>query len=159
MAEILNPNKMNTEAKVQAAAERLIKTQIDQVENKKFQLEKFLNTLATFSPETGGFDEISALLALPEEQFAMLSPVFLSSLEKGLSSINDKLLLVQSMNLLGMTVEQMGQQYEVIYSEIDQQLGAVLSYQKRDFLKRMLAITYNTIVEAEGVAKKRRFSL
>jgi dUTP pyrophosphatase len=46
------------------------------------------------------------------------------------------------------------EQYEQIYDEIDKQMGEYLSHQKRDFLKQMLAITYNALAEAEGVAKK-----
>ena len=62
--------------------------------------------------------------------------------------------MVQSMNMLGMKAENVREQYEQIYTEIDTQMGEVLTRQKRDFLKQMLGITYNALSEAEGVAKK-----
>jgi dUTP pyrophosphatase len=62
--------------------------------------------------------------------------------------------MVQSMNLAGLKAENVREQYEQIYDEIDKQMGEYLSNQKRDFLKQMLAITYNALAEAEGVAKK-----
>ena len=43
---------------------------------------------------------------------------------------------------------------DAIYKEIDDQMGDILSHQKRDFLKQMLGITYNALAEAEGIAKK-----
>jgi dUTP pyrophosphatase len=58
------------------------------------------------------------------------------------------------MNLTGLKAENVREQYEAIYEEIDSQMGDVLSHQKRDFLKQMLGITYNALAEAEGVAKK-----
>jgi dUTP pyrophosphatase len=94
------------------------------------------------------------MLALPEEYFAVLAPVFLDELERGLKNINDQMILIQSMNVAGLTVENVREQYEAIYSEIDAQMGDILTRQKRDFLKRMISITYNALAEAEGVAKK-----
>jgi dUTP pyrophosphatase len=94
------------------------------------------------------------MLALPEEQFTILAPVFLAELEKGLHNINDQMVMVQSMNMLGMKAENVREQYEQIYQEIDTQMGDLLSNNKRSFLKQMLGMTYNALAEAEGVAKK-----
>jgi dUTP pyrophosphatase len=75
-------------------------------------------------------------------------------LERGLKHVNDQMMLVQSMNLAGLKVENVREQYEAIYSELDNQMGDILSNQKRDFLKQMLGITYNALAEADGVSKK-----
>ena len=48
-----------------------------------------MNALSEVNPELGGFDELGALLALPEEQFAIISSVFLGELEKGMRNVND----------------------------------------------------------------------
>jgi dUTP pyrophosphatase len=58
------------------------------------------------------------------------------------------------MNMAGLKVENVREQYDAIYTEIDNQMGDILSHQKRDFLKQMLGMTYNALAEAEGVAKK-----
>lgn len=137
-----------------ASAEKIIQSQKAQTEQKKFEFEKFMKALQEVSPETGGFDELGVLLALPEEEFAIISPIFLGELERGMRNINDQMIMVQSMNMLGMKAENVREQYEAIYKEIDDQMGDIISKQKRDFLKQMLGMTYNALSEAEGVAKK-----
>ena len=146
---------INTPAQAQEAAKKLV-TQQEQInESKKFAFEDFANTLNNIDPSLGGFDELGAMLALPDEHFALLAPVFLDELERGLNNVNDRLLMVQSMNLAGLTVEQMQEQYKAICDGIDVQLKDSLSAIKRDFLKRMLGTTYNAISESEGVAKRQ----
>ena len=154
MAEIIRPDLLNTKEQAAAAAQKVIESGRAQTEAKKFEFEKFMKVLQEANPELGGFDEFGAMLALPEEQFAVLAPVFLAELKKGMHNINDQMVMVQSMNMLGMKAEHVREQYEQIYNEIDQQMGDILSRQKRDFLKQMLGLTYNALAEAEGVAKK-----
>jgi dUTP pyrophosphatase len=154
MAEIINPKSINTKTDVEAAAKKVIEAQRAETEARRFEFEKFMNVLQEANPELGGFDELGAMLALPEEQFTILAPVFLAELEKGLHNINDQMVMVQSMNMLGMKAENVREQYEQIYQEIDTQMGDLLSNNKRSFLKQMLGMTYNALAEAEGVAKK-----
>ena len=154
MAEILNPLQNNKKEAAVAAAQKIIESQKTQTDAKKFEFEKFMNALQEVNPELGGFDELGAMLAMPEEQFAILAPVFLAELERGMRNVNDQMIMVQSMNMLGMKAENVREQYEAIYKEIDEQMGDLLSHQKRDFLKQMLGMTYNALSEAEGVAKK-----
>jgi dUTP pyrophosphatase len=113
-----------------------------------------MKALAEVNPDMGGFDELGTLLAMPEEHFAILAPVFLAELEKGLKNVNDQMILVQSMNMAGLKAENVREQYDAIYTEIDNQMGDILSRQKRDFLKQMLSMTYNALAEADGIAKK-----
>lgn len=148
MAEITNKEQ------AVAAAQRVVESQRTQSEQRKFEFEKYMKALAEVNPDVGGFDELGTLLAMPEEHFAILAPVFLAELGKGLKNVNDQMIMVQSMNLAGLKAENVREQYEQIYDEIDKQMGEYLSHQKRDFLKQMLAITYNALAEAEGVAKK-----
>ena len=154
MAEIIKPNSLNTKAQAIASAQRIIESQRSEVEQKKFEFQKFMETLQEMNPELGGFDELGAMLALPEEQFVILAPVFLNELEKGFHNINDQMVMVQSMNIMGLKTENVREQYEAICQEIDEQMGDVLSRLKRDFLKQMLGMTYNALAEAEGIAKK-----
>ena len=154
MAEIIRPEGLNTKEQAVAAAQKVVESQRIQTEQKRFEFEKFMNALQEANPEMGGFDELGAMLALPEEQFAILAPVFLAELEKGMHNINDQMIMVQSMNVLGLKAENVREQYEAICKEIDEQMGDVISNHKRDFLKQMLSMTYNALAEAEGVAKK-----
>lgn len=154
MAEIIRPEGLNTKEQVVAAAQKIVESQRTQTEQKRFEFEKFMNALQEVNPEMGGFDELGAMLALPEEQFAILAPVFLAELEKGMRNVNDQMMMVQSMNMLGLKAENVREQYGEIYKEIDEQMSDIVSHQKRDFLKQMLAMTYNALAEAEGIAKK-----
>ena len=148
MAEILNIQQ------AKEAAQHAVEVQREQTQKKKFEFEQYMKALQEVNPEMGGFDEVATLLAMPEEHFAILAPVFLAELEKGLKNVNDQMILVQSMNMTGLKVENVREQYEAIYNEIDEQMGDIISRQKRDFLKQMLGITYNALAEAEGIAKK-----
>ena len=145
---------IRTPEDAKVAAQRVVEQQIEQSETKKFEFEKFMEAIAEVNPDIGGFDELGTLLALPEESFSLLAPVFLAELERGFRNVNDQMILVQSMNMAGLKVEQVREQYEAIYEEIDKQMSELLSAQKRDFLKKMLGMTYNTLAEADGVAKR-----
>lgn len=154
MAEIIRPEGLNAKEQAIAAANKIVEIQQVQEQTKRFEFEKFINTIQQISPEVGGFDELGAMLALPEEQFSILAPIFLGELEREMHNINDQVLMVQSMNMLGMKSENVLEQYEQICREIDEQMSDLLSHQKRDFLKQMLGITYNALAEAEGITKK-----
>lgn len=145
---------INTPIQAQEAAQKLVAQQEHINEGKRFAFEDFTNTLANLDPNLGGFDELGAMLSLSDEDFALLAPVFLDELEKGLNNVNDKLLMVQSMNLAGLTVEDMQKQYQSICEGIDIQLKDSLSPIKRSFLKRMIGTTYNALSESEGVSKR-----
>ena len=136
------------------AAEKVVQSQIKESESRKFEFEKYMSVLSEASNDMTNFEELSAMLALSEDQFSLLSPIFLEHLEKGLKNTNDQLLMVQSMNMAGLKAENVREQYEQICLEIDEQMGKILSNQKRDFLKRMLGITYNALAEAEGITKR-----
>jgi dUTP pyrophosphatase len=148
MAEIRNIEE------VKAAAEKVIESQRLQTEERRFEFEKFLSAMQEANPEMGGFDEVATLLAMPEEHFQVLAPVFLAELEKGLVDVNTRLIMVQAMNLQGMKVDNVREQYLAICEQIDEQMGDILSNQKRDFLKGMLGITYNAMSESEGASKR-----
>ena len=154
MAEILKPEGLNTKNQAVEAAKKVVASQRAYNKERRFEFEKFMEALQNVNPEIGGFDELGAMLALPDEQFAILAPIFLAELEKGLKNVNDQMIMVQSMNLMGLKAENVRDQYEAIYKEIDEQMGDLLTRAKRDFLKQMLGVTYNALAEAEGVAKK-----
>lgn len=96
--------------------------------------------------------EIGAILALPDEQFAIIAPYFLNELEKGYSDLNTQLLLVQALNLAGKKYEDVEEEYFAICDLIDQQ--ASFTAPKRDFLKQIIGFTYNSIANMDGIAKK-----
>lgn len=121
---------------------------------KKNLFEEIAKEIEQVNPALGGFEELAEILALPEDKFAILEPIFIDELQKSFNNISDKLVLVQTLNASGIKVEDLQESYLKINEEIDGQLGASLSRPKRDFLKKMLGITYNAIADTEGIAKK-----
>lgn len=151
---VIIDGKEQVTAIAKESVEKVIQTQKEQQNKNKFVFEQYMQALQSVTPDMVGFEDLAVILAMPEEHFEVFAPVFLSELEQGFKNINDQMLLVQAMNSAGLTVENIRIQYEAIYKEIDNQLGAELSQNKRDFLKQMLGITYNALAESEGVAKK-----
>lgn len=139
---------------VRAAAQETIQAAQEQSAQHQSFLETALAEINNIDPELGGFEGIAALLVLPDEQFAFLSPVFLNEIEKTFTNVNTQLSLVQMMNVAGVKLEDIQQEYLTICQEIDEQLGEALTHPKRDFLKRLLGLTYNALSEANGIAKK-----
>ena len=121
---------------------------------RKSIFENLMAEIEKVNPALGGFEEIGALLALPDDQFSIIAPIFLEEMEKSINNIDDKLLLVQAMNINGTKLEDLQQAYVKLAELIDTQYSSIMSVPKRDFLKRMIGLTYNAISEAEGVAKR-----
>lgn len=151
MSKVIDFNSINS-AK-EAAQDFVQKTQ-EQVNQNKVSLEKVLDEIKNINPELGGFEEIAAILSLTEEAFAILAPVFLDELEKSFNNINDKMFMAQTFNAAGIRAEDARNEFLKICEGIDQQLAGTVSYQKREFLKRMLGLVYNTLSETEGISKR-----
>ena len=100
-----------------------------------------------------GIEEIGALLALPDEQFNILSEIFLQELEKSINNPADKILLQEAMRQSGKTVEEFAKLQEEVIKEIDEKLSNNLPKNRLDFLKRMMTIITNLFAEAEGTSK------
>ena len=136
------------------AAKKTIE-RVQQVQNEqKSTFEALLQEVEKINPALGGFDELAALLALSDEQFILISPIFLAELEKSFNNIDDKLFLAQAMNASGTRVEDMQEAYTQLIDAIDTNFEGILTTPKKDFLKRLLAITYNSIADVQGVTKR-----
>ena len=94
------------------------------------------------------------MLSLPEEQFQVLRPIVEQELEKSLNNVGDKLILTQALNANGSKAEDLVEAFEIIAEQIDTQMAAEMSKQKRDFLKHLMANICNAISDTEGIAKK-----
>jgi dUTP pyrophosphatase len=151
-AKITRP--INTPEEARAAAQNMAQRSADQAAEKKNILQSAMEELKNINPELGGFEEIAVLLTMPEEQFALIAPVFLHEIEKSFNNVNDQMAMVQAMNVAGIKAEDAEKEYLAICEAIDIQMAENLSTQKRDFIKQLLAITYNAVNEAEGITKR-----
>lgn len=121
----------------------------------KEDIEGLKNALGDVLGENADFnmmDSISAMLAMPEEQFRLLAPGILQSYKQSLNNPNDKIALVHALNASGGKAEDVTEGFMVLIEAIDKTEN--ISRQKRDFLKEMIATICNAIVDTEGIAKK-----
>lgn len=149
MAKILN-----TPEQVKEAAHNFVAQSEAQTQERKNILASTMEEIKNINPEIGGFEEIATLLALPEEHFALLAPLFLSELEKSFNNVNDQLAMVQAMNAAGIKAEDAEKEYLLLCEQIDEQMAESLSAQKRDFLKGIMGLSYNAVSAADGIAKR-----
>ena len=149
MAKTLNTPEQVKELVQEAVAESNQKT-----DERKNILQKSIEELDKLNPNFGGFDGVGLLLALPEEQFALLAPTFLMELEKSINNSNDQFAMAQAMNTSGYRIEDVQKAFQEICTQVDEQMGDMLSAQKREFLKSLVGITYNAVAAAEGIAKR-----
>lgn len=145
---------INTPEQAKTAAQNMAQRAADEAAEKKNIIEAALNEIKNVNPELGGFEEIAVLLTMPDEQFALIAPVFLHELEKSFNNVNDQMAMVQAMNVAGVRAEDAEKEYLAICGAIDTQMEEQLSPIKRDFIKQLLALTYNAVSEAEGITKR-----
>lgn len=136
------------------AAQNINQASADKITEKQSAFEKLFEGIEKITPQLGGFDELAMMLSLPEEQFALLAPIFLEELEKGFNNVQDKIFIAQAVNAAGQKMEDIQATFMQLHESIDEQFAELLSAQKRDFLKRMLSISYNSLAETEGVIKR-----
>ena len=146
--------KMVTANDAREAAQRVNAASQQKIDEKQGAFEKILAGIEKINPQLGGFDEMAMILALPEEQFVILGPIFLDELEKSFSNVQDKIFIAQAVNAAGQRVEDIQQVFIELIDSIDDQFSEILSTPKRDFLKRVLSISYNSLAETEGVIKR-----
>ena len=147
-------NKIMTFNDARKAAQNINETSLKRMEEKQGAFEKIFEGIEKINPSLGGFDEMSMLLALPEEQFVILAPIFLEELEKSFNNVQDKIFIAQAVNAAGQKVEDIQVAFMRLIESIDTQFAELLTPQKRDFLKRVLSISYNSLAETEGVIKR-----
>lgn len=126
---------------------------IEEKERTTSFFEELFDELGDIDSSLGDFEEIVTLLSLPDEQFNVISELFLDELQKALNSNTGKLQLLQGLSGAGNKVDDLIEAYEAVIEQIEVQLKDV-SQPKKDFLKRMMAIIINTVSSGEGAAKK-----
>lgn len=101
-----------------------------------------------------GLEEIGSLLAMPDNQFVLIAPIFLEELEKTYNDVNTQMLMIQTLNASGHKLDDFEKEYLALCDVIDSEIGAQFTTPKRDFLKSLIGITYNSVAGIEGIAKK-----
>ena len=149
-----NNSKIISFEQAKSTAKKLSQDSVSRQEVKQNAFEKLLEEIKKINPSLGGFDELAMMLSLPDEQFVLIAPIFLDELEKSYNNVQDKIFIAQAVNATGQKMEDIQGIFVQLIESIDTQFSTVISAQKRDFLKRMLSISYNALAETEGITKR-----
>lgn len=145
--------KLSNELEVRAAARTMMADARAQQLDTNTMIHQWLEENKDIQGDDEQFRILASLLALPEDQFALLAPVFLEEMEHGYNDPATQLVLVQMYNLQGVKEENLREEYFKLADAIDE-VADQFSAQKRDFLKQMLFLNLNVMAAAEGIAKR-----
>lgn len=152
----MNENKIIDLANTAASTETEVHTEepaAEPVEQKNNLMDLIMEEVAKINPMFGGFEELAAMLALPDDQFNLLSSYFLDELERAMNGSNERLMLINLMTANGLNTNELATAYSSMIDEIDKAL-ADIPEKKRDFLKSMMAIIINAMNDSEGASKR-----
>ena len=147
-------NKIITFNDARDAAKKINQQTLDNQAKKQSAFETLFAEIEKINPSLGGFEELGMLLSLSDEQFVILAPIFLEEMEKSFNNVQDKIFIAQAVNAAGQRVEDIQALFMQLINSIDTQFAEILSAPKRDFLKRVLSISYNSLAETEGITKR-----
>lgn len=122
------------------------------------EIKKLSATLDTIIPKEEDSEKVdmatmmTQLLAMPDEQFDIMAPGVLESFELSVNNPNDRIAIAQALNATGYTADDLVESIDEINKSID--AIDTLPVMKKDFLKRIIGILFNTINETEGIAKR-----
>lgn len=122
------------------------------IDQKPF-FEDLFNSFGDISSELGDFEEIITLLSLPDEQFNIISELFLDELQKALTSNSKDLKALKGAVSSKEELEELIHTYEEVIEQIDVQLGEI-PQNKKDFLKKMMGIVINAISKSLEIEKR-----
>ena len=145
--------KLSNELEVRAAARTMMADARAQQLDTNTMIHQWLEENKDIQGDDEQFRILASLLSLPEDQFALLAPVFLEEMEHGYNDPATQLVLVQMYNLQGVKEEDLREEYFKLADAIDE-VADQFSAQKRDFLKQMLFLNLNVMAAAEGIAKR-----
>ena len=143
------------------------------MEEKKSYIEQLLGDLKNLNSEDAGMELIAALLNLDDENFENLAGVYLLEMQKSLSSSKIQMTMAQMLNSEGIyniLKEKLSILNEWFYkidrskfdsddslnrfTSIQEGTQFILSDKKRDFLRQVMILVYNSVAETEGISKK-----
>lgn len=141
---------------MKAEFEKAINEQFENQQKKQEEdYERLMEELKKLSTEGLTTEEtIGAFIAIPDEIFVQVAPLFLEELGKSFSSSNQLTLMIQQMNARGDKLEDVLEQLEEAVDIIDNSTIGIFSPVKRDFFKQMIYTIKNKLSEAEGIAKR-----
>ena len=96
-----------------------------------------------------GEEELSAiaqLLVLEDESFRTIAPVILNSIQDQVKSVEYRTEMIQQLSGKNLTTQDLAEEYQKISGVIDES-SEELTEEKKDFLKQIFVIIYNSMIE------------
>lgn len=108
------------------------------------------------SEDTDGLQILGAILAMPDEQFEIVKPVLLESLEKSLNDPEAHLSLAQMMNIKGVKAEDFTASVDVLNDAIEELApeGVEVSDSKKDLIRYVFSAFSNAMSNSVMVAHR-----
>ena len=97
------------------------------------------------NPEANGIDILSALLAMPDEDFEILRPIFQESMIKAYSEPQNQMQLVNLFAQSGISIEDLVNSSDAIADQLFSSEEIQLSAPKKDFIKFLFTAAANSI--------------
>lgn len=98
------------------------------------------------------FEDITAILSLPEKEFVTLSEYILMELENAVNDSNNLILLQQEMKTYGLTQDELVEKYADLMMALDKIEG--IEKNRIDFLKRYIGLITNAFTEGQKASKR-----
>lgn len=98
--------------------------------------------------------QIGALFALEDDQFEIISEIFLQELEKNINNPADKIAFCQSLNLQNIKVEDLralSTQWEKAFENMQ---DVPMSELKISFIKKVISVFINAAMDTQGISKR-----
>ena len=96
-----------------------------------------------------GEEELSAiaqLLVLEDESFRTIAPVILNSIQDQVKSVEYRTEMIQQLSGKNLNAQDLAEEYQKISGVIDES-SEELTEEKKDFLKQIFIIIYNSMIE------------
>lgn len=117
-------------------------------------LEAAINALGEVDPEMGDLESFALMLQLPDELLKNLEPILMEEIEKAMSDSNSALEIATALNIAELTQEDLTQYTELLFQELETQLGDQLTEYKISFLKKFFATIFNSAELGKVVAQR-----
>lgn len=104
--------------------------------------------------ENAGIQLLSAFLGLSDESFEIIKPVLLEEFEKSFSSPEVQISFANIFGINNLSIESFNNDFDNIIQAIEEEVNTSISDSKRDFLKTVVAMLFNSMEESRTLFKK-----
>lgn len=115
-------------------------------------IDSLITNMSSIANQEEVTEQIAALMAMPDDQFAIIAPGIVEAFVDNISNSADRATIMYLMHQNGIRAQDMVDSMESVYQMIDQ--IDEYSPNKKDFLKKILAAMCNSFMETERAAER-----